>query len=59
MTEPCFDEVVEAEDLGDTPLIVHRNADGDVAYIHSPLDATKMLVCEICYSGARVWIKPR
>ena len=58
MTGPCFDECVEAGDIDwQTLLVIHRNAEGKIVYIHSPLDGTKQLVCEICYSGARVTVR--
>lgn len=58
MEAPCFDEIVPAslDDKEPFDLVVHRNTDGGIAYAHTPMDASKMLVCEICYSGARVWM---
>jgi hypothetical protein len=60
METPCFDEVMRAslDDHYDFDLVVHRNVEGGVAYAHTPMDATRMLVCDICYSGARVVMKP-
>lgn len=61
MEAPCFDEVLTVRGLADqdeTHLVIHRNVAGGIAYAHTPMDATKMLLCEICYSGVRVWLNP-
>lgn len=60
MEAPCFDEVVTARLDDNEPfhLVVHRGVDGSIAYAHTPMDASKMLLCEICYSGVRVWLNP-
>jgi hypothetical protein len=55
--EQRFDEIVVADIAEDElSVVIHRNVDGRIFLVHSPLGIDD-LTCSVCASGVRVYLQ--